>query len=155
MWLPKDDVQDSSWASPPLLLLRDIHSKLLTEYHCKEGCALPQSQAHVGARSGRSSQDVVSQQQQAASLFVPQLNRLHEAFLVRGGDASNVAVAAIPAHNRLTHQIVQHWQPFQNLKLTFAVSRRAEQGRLRTQQRIIATAENSVLRTEMANLESQ
>jgi hypothetical protein len=39
--------------------------------------------------------------------------------------------------------------------MAFAVSRRAEQLRLRTQQRIIATAEDSVLRTEMANLESQ
>ena len=35
------------------------------------------------------------------------------------------------------------------------VLRRAEQLRLRTQQRIIATAEDSVLRTEMVNLESQ
>jgi hypothetical protein len=31
LWLPKDDLKDaSSWSSPPLLLLRDIHSKLLT-----------------------------------------------------------------------------------------------------------------------------
>ena len=37
----------------------------------------------------------------------------------------------------------------------FAVSRRAEQLRLRFQQRIVATAEDSVLRTEMENLESQ
>ena len=42
-----------------------------------------------------------------------------------------------------------------NREHTFAVSRRAEQLRLRTQQRIIATAEDSVLRTKMANLESQ
>ena len=35
------------------------------------------------------------------------------------------------------------------------VSRRAEQLRLRSQQRIIATAEDSVRRTEIANLESQ
>jgi hypothetical protein len=28
LWLPKDDLKDvSSWSSPPLLLLRDIHSK--------------------------------------------------------------------------------------------------------------------------------
>ena len=98
LWLPKDDLQDSSsWASPPLLLLRDIHSKFLTEYDCKEGCALLQSQAHVGARGGRSTQDAVSQQHEAAPLFVPQLNRLHEEFLVWGGTLPNVAVAAIPA----------------------------------------------------------
>ena len=47
---------------------------------------------------------------------------------------------------------------FRDLKLTFAVSRRAEQLRLRSQQRcqrIVATAEDSVLRTVMANFESQ
>ncbi len=33
LWLPKDDLRDSSsWSSPPLLLLRDIHYKLLTPY---------------------------------------------------------------------------------------------------------------------------
>ena len=59
----------------------------------------------------------------------------------------------IPLQHRVTMQILKHWQPFRDLKLTFAISRRAEQLRLRTQQRIIATAEDSVLRTEMANLE--
>ena len=45
LWLPKDDLRDSSsWSSPPLLLLRDIHSKLLTQYDCKEVCAPSQSQ---------------------------------------------------------------------------------------------------------------
>jgi hypothetical protein len=39
--------------------------------------------------------------------------------------------------------------------LCFAGSRRAEQLSLRSQQRIIATVEDSVLRTEMAGLESQ
>ena len=59
----------------------------------------------------------------------------------------------IPLQHRVTMQILKHWQPFGTSKLTFAVSHRAEQLRLRTQQRIIATAEDSVLRTEMANLE--
>ncbi len=69
--------------------------------------------------------------------------------------SSGLLLMVIPAQNRLTHQIVQHWQPFRDRKLTFAVSCRAEQLRLRTQQRIIATAEDSVLRTEMVNRESQ
>ena len=47
------------------------------------------------------------------------------------------------------------WQPFKDLKQTFAVSRRAEQLRQRVQQRVVATVEDSVLRTEMENLESQ
>ncbi len=33
VWLPKDDHRDSSsWSSPPLMLLRDIHSKLIDQY---------------------------------------------------------------------------------------------------------------------------
>ena len=60
MWLPKDDLRDSSsWSSPPLLLLRDIHSKLLTQYDCKEVCAPSQSQTNVGAGAGPSSQSQV------------------------------------------------------------------------------------------------
>ena len=47
------------------------------------------------------------------------------------------------------------WQPFTDLKQTLAVSRRAEQLRLRAQQRVVATVQDSVLRTEMENLESE
>ena len=66
LWLPKEDLRDSSsWSSPPLLLLRDIHSKLLTQYDCKE--------------------------------------------------------------HRVTQQMLSHWQPFWDLKLMFAGSRRVEQ----------------------------
>ena len=62
LWLPKDDLRDSSsWSSPPLLLLRDIHSKLLTQYDCKEVCASSQSQGNVGASDRLSSQHGVSQ----------------------------------------------------------------------------------------------
>ena len=60
-------------------------------------------------------------------------SRLHEASIVRGEDASNAAVTAIPAQNRVTLQILNHWQPFRDLKLMFAVSRRAEKLRLRSQ----------------------
>jgi hypothetical protein len=72
---------------------------------------------------------------------------------VRGEDASNVA--AISVQNRLTHQILSMCQHFEDLKQTFAVSRLAEQLRLRVHQRVVATVEDSVLRTEMASLESQ
>jgi hypothetical protein len=141
LWLPKTDLQDStSWSSPPLVLLRDTHSKLLPHYDCKEGCAPSQSHSRVGARGGRSSQDGVSQQQEAAPLFLPQLDRLNEAFLVREEDAPNVAVTPIPLQHRRTQQIIKHWQSVQDLQQTFTVSRRAEQLRLRMQQRIVATA---------------
>ena len=53
-----------------------------------------------------------------------------------------------------TQQILLHWQPFRDLKLKFVGSRRAEQLSLCSQQRIVATVEDSVLRTEMTGLES-
>ena len=138
-------LQDSSsWSSPPLVLLRDIHNGLLANYDFKDSAPLP---------PGRNSQDGDSQQQEVGILLIPQLNRLNEAFLVRGEDASNMLT--IPSQNKVTQQIISLWQPFKDLNQAFAVSRRAEQLRLRSQQRIIATAEDSVLRTEMANLESQ
>ncbi len=69
--------------------------------------------------------------------------------------ASNADVAAIPSQHKVTQRILSHWQPFLDLKLMFAGSRRSEQLSLRSQQRIVATVEDSVLRTEMAGLESQ
>jgi hypothetical protein len=72
--------------------------------------------------------------------------------------APNADVAAISSLYRggkVTQQILSHWQPFLDLKLMFAGSRRAEQSSLRSQQHIVATVEDSVLRTEMTGLESQ
>ena len=69
--------------------------------------------------------------------------------------ASNADVTAIPSQLRVTQQILSHWQPFLDLKLMYVGSRRAEQLSLHSQQRIVATVEDSVLRTEMAGLESQ
>ncbi len=51
--------------------------------------------------------------------------------------------------------MIKHRQPFQVQQKAFAVSRRAEQLRLRRAQRIVATAADSVLRTEMTDLEPQ
>ena len=66
-----------------------------------------------------------------------------------------IQMTAIPSKFRVNQQILLHWQPFRDLKLKFVGSRRAEQLSLRSQQRIVATVEDSVLRTEMAGLESQ
>jgi hypothetical protein len=69
-------------------------------YDCKVGCAPSQSKARVGARvgarGGRSSQDGASQQQEAAPLFLPQLERLNEAFLVRGEEKNGKGNQNIP-----------------------------------------------------------
>ena len=69
--------------------------------------------------------------------------------------ASYDDVAVIPSHHRVSQQILSHWQACWDLKLMFVGSRRAEQLSLRSQQRIVATVDDSVLRTEMADLESQ
>jgi hypothetical protein len=88
--------------------------------------------------------------------MLPQLNRLIEASFVRDeSSASNADATAVPAQQRVTQQILSHWQPFQDLKLMFAGSRRAEQLSLRSQQRVVATVEESVLKMEMADFESQ
>jgi hypothetical protein len=157
LWLTKDDLRDSSsWSSPPLLLLRDIHVKLLTQYDCKEVCAPSQSQVNVGDSARLRSQDDVSQQQGAAPLSLPQLNLLFEASFVRDeSSASNADVADIPSHHQVTQQILSHWQSFLDLKLMFAGSCHAEQLILRSQQSIVSTFEDSVLWMEIAVLESQ
>jgi hypothetical protein len=98
LWFPKDDLQDSgSWSSPPLVRLRDIDNSLLANYDGKD-TTTPQSHHGTGARVGRSQQEGDAQEQEAGSLFLPHFNRPHEAYFVRGEDASKFA--AIPAQNR-------------------------------------------------------
>jgi hypothetical protein len=156
LWLSKDDLRDSSsWSSPPLLLLCDIHFNLIDKYDCKEVCATSQSQVNVGASARLGSQDGVSQQQETAPLSLPQLNRLFEASFARDESfVSNAGVPAIPSQFKVTQQILLHWQTFRDLKLKCVGSRRAEQLSLRSHQRIVSTVEDSVLRTEMTGLES-
>ena len=110
LWLPKDDLRDSSWwASPPLMLLRDIHSKLLNHFDCKEVCVPSPSQVNAGVGTRLSSQDGVSQKEETASLSLPQLNRLIEASFVRDeNSASNADATAIPSQHRVTQQILIH-----------------------------------------------
>jgi hypothetical protein len=75
LWLPKDDLRDSSsWSSSPLMLLRDIHSKIITQYDWKEVCVPSLSQVNGGAGDRLSSQDGVSQQQETATLTPPKLD---------------------------------------------------------------------------------
>ena len=111
MWFPEDDLRDSSsWSSDPLLLLRDIHSNLLTQYDCKEVCTPSQSQVNVGASVRLSSQDGVSHHQETTPLSLPQFNRLFEVSFVRDeSSASNVDVDVIPSQRRVTQQILSHW----------------------------------------------
>jgi hypothetical protein len=157
LWLPKDDLRDSSsWSSPPLILLRDIHSKLIDQYDWKEVCAPSPSQVNTGARARPRSQDAVPPQEEAAPLSLPQFNHLFEASFPRDEtSASTTGVAAVPTQFKVTQQILLHWHPFRDLKLKFIGSLRAEQLNLRSQQRVVTTVEESVLRMEMVGLESQ
>jgi hypothetical protein len=78
LWLPNDDLLDSAvWSSPPLVLLRDIHRDLLTNFDCKD-TAPPQAQPGMGARVGRSQQDGDAQQQEAGTLFSRRLTSCGE-----------------------------------------------------------------------------
>ncbi len=93
----------------PLLLLRDIHVKLITQYDCKEVCVTSQSQINVGTSARLSSQDDVSQYQGAAPLLLPQFNLLFEISSVRDeSSVSNADVTVIPSHQKVTQQILSH-----------------------------------------------
>ncbi len=96
MWLTKNDL----WSAPS------------------------QSQVHVGSSGGISSQDGVSQHQETVPLSIPHLNRLIEtSFVLDESSVSNVVVITIPSQQRITQQILRHWQPFRDLKLMFVDSR--------------------------------
>ena len=93
----------------PLLLLRDIHAKLLTQYKCKEVCAPSQSQVNVGTSVRLCSQDDVSQQEGEDPLSLQQFDRLFETSFVRDENSdSNVHVDVIPSHHKVTQQILNH-----------------------------------------------
>ncbi len=56
---------------------------------------------------------------------------------------------------KVTKPILLHCPPFRDLKFKYVGSRQAEQLSLHSQQLIAATVEESVLKTEMPDLESQ
>ena len=86
------------------------------------------SQVNIGAGPRLSSQDGVSHLQEPAPIKLPQLNRLVEDSFVRDEiSVSNADVPVIPSQLKVTHQLLNHWQPFRDLKSRFVVSRRAEQ----------------------------
>jgi hypothetical protein len=119
LWLPKDDLRDSSsWSSSPNVLLRDIHSKLFTQYDCKEVCASSQSQGNVGASARRSSQDGVPHHQETVPLSLPQLDRLYEtSFVWDENSVSNAGVTVIPSQFKVSQEVLLKWRPFRDLKL--------------------------------------
>jgi hypothetical protein len=112
---------------PLLILLRDIHSKLIDQYDSKEVCAPSPSQVNTGARARPRSQDGVPPQQETAPLSIPHLNHLFETSFVRDeSSASTTGVVSIPSQFKITQQILLHWKPFRSLKIKFVGSHRAE-----------------------------
>ena len=88
--------------------------------------------------------------------MLPQLNSLLEASFVRDeSSVSNADVTVIPSQFKVTKQILLHWKPFRDLNLKYVGSRQTEQLILHSQQRVVYTVEESVLKTEMVGLESQ
>jgi hypothetical protein len=156
LWLSKDDLQDpSSWSSSPLLLLGDIHSNLLVEYNFKEGCTSSESQAHVESNDGISSQDGASQKQEDTSLTIPQLNRLMKLTLC---GVRTLPTLLLPSSR---HRIRS---PFISSACVHPLKISSKPLRSRTVRNSFASVcnnslslrvEDSVLHTEMANLESQ
>ncbi len=67
--------------------------------------------------------------------------------------ASNGVITVIPSQHRVNQQILNHCQPFLDLKLMFVVSSLDEHLNLHSQHHIVTVVEDSVLRTEMTGLE--
>ncbi len=68
---------------------------------------------------------------------------------------SNDDVTVMPSQFKVTKQILLHCQSSRDLKLKYVGSRQVEQLNSRSQQLVVATVEESVLKTEMTDLESQ
>jgi hypothetical protein len=97
----------------------------------------PQSQSDVSARVGRISQDGDAQQQETGPLLIAQIYRLHEFYHVRGEDDSMTTIPSQHTSNlRLRSRVVLNSSTF-------------------TCDSIVVTVEDSVLRTEMTDIESQ
>ena len=71
LWLPKEDLKDpSTWSSPPLVLLHDIHDGLLDNWG---GTVSPSLSRDSGTRTRvvRSQQDGDVQKQEVDPLLLP------------------------------------------------------------------------------------
>ena len=106
---------------------------------------------------------LASQPSEDVKLSLPQLSRLHEAYLQRGqsqaapsqstSSQQNTKTPLIPTQRSVTHQIIKKWGPYAEVKDKFNSSRHKEQLSLHCPQKIAATDVNSTLREEMRALE--
>ena len=97
------------------MLLRDSHTKWISQYDRKEVCVSSQSQGNiggsvssqslgnVGASVRLSSQDGVPQQEEATPLSLPKLNQFFEDSFTRDeSSVPNAGVAVIPSQFKVT-----------------------------------------------------
>ena len=116
-WLPDTLTNLSTWTSTPLLALRSIHEWLLATYDCTED--QPSAQHSGSAPAQQPNQTGSSQLSEDVKLSLPQLSRLHEAYLQRGQSQAapsqstppqqNTNPTLIPTQRSVTHQIIKNW----------------------------------------------
>ena len=135
-WVLQDDLADSSsWSLPPLVLLREIHANRLANYDCK-GSAPCQSQSGTGYRWTL-----------AARRTGFRSNRRPDLSFFRNSTTSS---SHIPCKERTPPTFLSPPS-----SLSPSTGSRAEQLRLPRSQRIVAAAVDSMLCTELADLEPQ
>jgi hypothetical protein len=109
LWLPKDDLRDSSsWSSPPLVLLRDIHSKFLHSTTARRSDLRLSHRSMLGLVLESAPRTVFLSSRRlipSTSRSLTSSLRLH---LRDENSASNDDVPVIPSHQRITQQILSH-----------------------------------------------
>jgi hypothetical protein len=174
VWLPGNDLQDpSSWVAPPLCTLKRLHGDLLQQYDCTEQSAVAQpalpSVAGGGAAANAGAHPqphTGSQDNGNGKLLLPQLDRLHLAFMrsqvspsasstSQDQQSQHLPKSVIPTQRRVTEQLTKNWAPFKVLRQRYAGTRFSEQRQLHLPQKHKATVADSTLRVEMNGLEEQ
>jgi hypothetical protein len=174
VWLPGNDLQDpSSWVAPPLCTLKRLHGDLLQQYDCTEQSAVAQPALPSDAGGGAAANAGAHPQPHAGSqdngngkLLLPQLDRLHLAFMrsqvspsasstSQDQQPQHLPKSVIPTQRRVTEQLTKNWAPFKVLRQRYAGTRFEEQRQLHLPQKHKATVADSTLRVEMNGLEEQ
>ncbi len=86
-----------------------ITHEFIDQYDCKEVCVPSPSQVNTGTCSRLNSQDVVSHQQETASLSLPQINHLFEASFVRDEISVSNVDTAVMYHPLGCQKNTQEW----------------------------------------------
>jgi hypothetical protein len=145
----------------------------LQQYDCTEQLAVAQPALPSDAGGGAAANAGTHPQPHAGSqdngngkLLLPQLDRLHLAFMrsqVSPSSSSNsqdqqsqhLPKSVILTQQRVTEQLTKNWAPFKVLRQHYAGTRFEEDRQLHLPQKYKATVADSTLRVEMNGLEEQ